>query len=372
MKSDTMTINIPNLFQSLGHDSFMQILGAIIPTWAILMIALERVFPYTKGVKLFRRGFWIDLIWYTFIQSKILEILIFTYIILGLKNYLGLQNFGPLSHWNFWVLLGIFFVTHDFYIYWFHRLQHNNKYLWRTHEAHHSNREIDFIAGSRSHPLEILINQTIEFTPIFFLVDSTTAAYLFPLKGLIDALWGMWIHANVNVNSGRLQYIINGPEMHQWHHANHYEVFYKNYSTKLAIWDWIFGTGFLPNLKPLKFYFAKPQVFGLPYAYPKGYFSQLIYALIRFDFRYIEDKSIYSDVLNFRKKLTSSVLSIFQIDKRWTEGELFDVNNDRFAIDAQTPICTKCGGIQKYYEREDQFIYTCERCNVDQELEKFN
>ena len=87
-------------------------------------------------------------------------------------------------------------------MYWMHRFQHNNKYLWRTHEAHHSVREVDFLAGSRSHFSEILINQTIEFAPIFFLLDIESAMYMYPAKALLDAVWGMWTHANVNVNTG--------------------------------------------------------------------------------------------------------------------------------------------------------------------------
>jgi sterol desaturase/sphingolipid hydroxylase (fatty acid hydroxylase superfamily) len=367
-----MHLLIPQFLSDLGHDRFMMILGIIIPSWAILMIVLERLFPYTAHVKLFRRGYWIDLIWYTFIQSKVLDIFIFTYIILAVKNALGLAHSGPLSHWNFWLLLFIFFVTHDFYIYWFHRLQHNNKWLWRTHEAHHSVREVDYIAGSRSHPLEILINQTIEFAPMFFLLDTETAMFMYPLKGLIDALWGMWIHANVNVHSGKLQYILNGPEMHQWHHANHYEVFYKNYSTKLAIWDWIFGTAFLPNLKPLHFHFNKPKMYGLPYAYPKGYFSQLLMAIVRFDFRFVEEKSFYNKILNFRKNLAAFILRWFGVKESWTKIELFDDQNHRYDIDKKFHNCPTCGAIQKYFVREKSLVYFCENCSKDVELQKFN
>ena len=363
-----MLAMIPEIFIKLGHDNYMTIIGIIIPAWAILMIILERLFPYTQHVKLFRRGFWLDFIWYTLLQSKVLEIVIFTYIILGLKNYLGLQDFGPMSGMNFWLCLFIFFVTHDFYMYWMHRFQHNNKYLWRTHEAHHSGRQIDFMAGSRSHFSEILINQTIEFAPIFFLLDSDTAAFMYPAKALLDALWGMWIHANVNVNSGKLQYIINGPEMHQWHHANHHEVFYKNYSTKIAAWDWIFGTAFLPGLKPLNFAFPKPKMFGLPYAYPNGFWDQLVYAFFRFDFRFIEQNTVYKYLLNLRYHLMTSILPIFGINKAWVEKELFDRSNQRFDLDDNHRYEDE--GI-KYFYKENQLIYHKEE-DKDESLDKFD
>ena len=72
-----MLAMIPEIFIKLGHDNYMTIIGVIIPSWAILMIILERLFPYTQHIKLFRRGFWLDFIWYTLLQSKVLEIVIF-------------------------------------------------------------------------------------------------------------------------------------------------------------------------------------------------------------------------------------------------------------------------------------------------------
>jgi sterol desaturase/sphingolipid hydroxylase (fatty acid hydroxylase superfamily) len=88
------------------------------------------------------------------------------------------------------------------------------------------------------------------------------------LKGLIDGAWGVWIHANINVYTGWFQYVINGPEMHRWHHASgHGRI---NLATKLAIWDWIFGTAYRPKDK-------KIEQYGLCYSgYPGGYFRQFI------------------------------------------------------------------------------------------------
>ena len=73
--------------------------------------------------------------------------------------------------------MAFFFVVHDFYIYWFHRLQHRSAILWRIHEAHHATPEVDWLSGSRSHALEILINQTVEFAPIFLLGFGLLAAW---------------------------------------------------------------------------------------------------------------------------------------------------------------------------------------------------
>jgi sterol desaturase/sphingolipid hydroxylase (fatty acid hydroxylase superfamily) len=274
---------------------------------AAIIICLERLFPYTKGVKFFRDGWWLDFVWYTLIQSYFLKIFIFDYIIAPVKVHYHLENYGLLSNWPVWALVLLFFVVHDFYIYWFHRLQHESKILWRTHEAHHSVKHVDWLAGSRSHILEIIINQTIEFAPIILLLDNKTAAIVVPIKALMDAVWGMWIHSNIDVHSGKLQYFVNGPEMHQWHHADHQEVFYSNYSTKLAIWDWIFGTGFLPGLSPFKYQFLKPQKFGLPYDYPHDYFAQHWFAFYRFDVKKFESIPLVKTYINWKKPIFKMV-----------------------------------------------------------------
>lgn len=167
----------------------------------------------------------------------------------------------------------VFLATHDFYIYWMHRLQHKNKWLWRIHEAHHSPQNVDWLSGSRSHAIEILINQTIEFLPIILLGSPPEViAY----KGAISAVWGMYIHSNINVSTGKLQLIINGPEMHRWHHTvgkgrN------RNFGTKLAIWDWIFGTAFLPDN-------MKADYYGLKINFPKNYIIQFIFAFRAFKY----------------------------------------------------------------------------------------
>jgi sterol desaturase/sphingolipid hydroxylase (fatty acid hydroxylase superfamily) len=245
---------------------------AILLIWVAIVITLERIIPYRKGLPFFREGFWTDLVLYTFVQSYALKIIIFDYIIQPLDQHFGFSKLHFVTGWPVWVQVLFFVVTHDFYIYWFHRFQHSSPFFWRTHEAHHSGKQVDWLAGSRSHAVEILINQTIEFAPIILLGADPMVV---PIKACIDAVWGIWIHCNVDVRSGRLQYFINGPEMHLWHHADHEEVFYANFSTKFAFWDWMFGTAYLPDGR-------KPQKWGLPYVFPKDYFSQHIFSVARF------------------------------------------------------------------------------------------
>jgi len=240
----------------------------VIISTAAIFVGLERVFPYDKGQKIFRQGFWTDMIWYTIIQSYVLALVI-SAIIRWIDASTQISRLHLVSDWPIAVQVLVFFVTHDLYIYWFHRWQHHSKFLWRIHEAHHSVKDVDWLAGSRSHSIEILINQTIEFLPMTLLGAAPEVPLI---KGVIDAVWGMYIHSNLDVHTGRLQYVINGPEMHRWHHAKEITEGGLNYSTKLAIWDWTFGTAYLPETK-------KPSGYGLEGVdFPKNYFTQHAFA----------------------------------------------------------------------------------------------
>ena len=267
--SDILWNFISSYFVSMSNAERTSIITIILS--AFLFIVLERIFPYKKGQKIFREGFFDDLALYTIAQSYILGIIIFSFIIYHIDSTTGLSRLNLFKTIPIWIQLIFFTLIHDLYIYWMHRFQHRNKWLWRIHEAHHSPKEVDWLSGSRSHALEILINQTVEFAPIILLGAPVE---VIAFKGMISAVWGMYIHANINVHSGKLQLIINGPEMHRWHHSTG-KGRNRNFSTKLAIWDWIFGTAYLPKDQ-------KVDKYGLKAFFPQNYFKQFIFAFRAF------------------------------------------------------------------------------------------
>jgi sterol desaturase/sphingolipid hydroxylase (fatty acid hydroxylase superfamily) len=280
--------------------NLLTITTSILFCWMFFIILMERLYPYRKGLKFFREGFWVDLVWYTLIQSYFLKILIFDYIIQPINHSFDWSDYQFVKHWSVPAQVLFFLITHDFYIYWFHRLQHANKFFWRTHEAHHSGKEVDFLEGSRSHVVEIIINQTIEFLPIIVLGADPA---VLPIKALLDAVFGMFIHANINVKMGKWKYIFNSPELHLWHHANYQEVFHANFSTKFAFWDYLFGTAYFPEHKPGN----ERENWGLYYDYPKDYFLQHAFSVKRFDekklLRYKWFAWYYNLRPNFLKKI---------------------------------------------------------------------
>lgn len=314
--------SIIDLFSSINWNSPATISSLVILSAVVLFSILERFFPFKKGLPYFRKGWYLDLVWYTFIQSFILGIVIFTLIIEPVRNALALPEEGLISHWPLWALILFFFVTHDFYIYWFHRWQHYNKWLWRTHEAHHSVEQVDFVAGSRSNMVEILINQTIEFMPIILLLDVETGILVKYIKASIDAVYGQFIHANLNVRMGKLGYIFNGPILHQWHHGDQVEVYHANFATKLSLWDYLFRTAYNPH--------KKPERYGIWYRFPKDWFAQHIFSLVRFNVGKLENHPALKWYFDFRVNLIKLFFKVwkkifgFRLNKRrLVEGEIY-------------------------------------------------
>jgi sterol desaturase/sphingolipid hydroxylase (fatty acid hydroxylase superfamily) len=250
--------------------SWAALAPAIIVGAAAVIIGLERRWPYDRGQRFLRDGFWVDFLGYGLIQSYLLALVIRA-LVAWIDGATGASTHGLVSAWPIALQVAFFALTHDFYIYWFHRWQHRNRWLWRIHEAHHAASQVDWIAGTRSHSIEILINQSIELGAMV-LCGAHPDVIL--IKGALSAVWGMWIHCNVGVRTGWLQRVVNGPEMHRWHHARFYIGDGQNFGTKLAIWDWLFGTAYRPS--------GKPDGYGLDEPFPHGWLAQHVHAFRRF------------------------------------------------------------------------------------------
>ncbi|HET7360571.1 MAG TPA: sterol desaturase family protein, partial [Salinimicrobium sp.] len=59
-------------------------------------------------------------------------------------------------------------------------------------------------------------------------------------------------HANIAWDYGPFKYIFNNPKMHIWHHSREVPDRHKNrngvnFGLTLSIWDYLFGTAYLPQ-----------------------------------------------------------------------------------------------------------------------------
>jgi sterol desaturase/sphingolipid hydroxylase (fatty acid hydroxylase superfamily) len=171
-------------------------------------------------------------------------------------------------------LLLAFFST-DLFQYWAHRFFHTRVYLWRFHSIHHSTQNMDWLAGSRTHFIDIFFTRAMTFIPLYVLGFSTT---VFNVYIIFIAIHAVLIHANTRINFGFLKYIVTTPQYHHWHHCEDPKYYGHNFASIFPLIDIIFGTYYLPGKE-------WPAGTGVHEAqYPKGFLKQAVYPFTKSPF----------------------------------------------------------------------------------------
>lgn len=152
----------------------------------------------------------------------------------------------------------IMILAFDFGEFVGHYLSHKVPFLWSLHRAHHSAESLIVFTIHRTHPLSALLTQgVIKHLCIGVIVGS----FLYLTGGAADAgaiailgyfysiqlLRVMLQHSRIRMSFGWLNYIFVAPVLHQVHHSaelRHRDV---NMGANFAIWDWMFGTLYVPD-----------------------------------------------------------------------------------------------------------------------------
>lgn len=138
-------------------------------------------------------------------------------------------------------LLG--FLVYDFFYYWFHRILHNFRVLWRVHSVHHSIEELNAV-NDYHHWLEDALRVPLIVVPISLLVRIDATVLIICV--VILRFMGQMTHANSKVSYGLFRYVIAEPRFHRIHHSLEERHFDKNFAFMFPVWDVIFGTAYFP------------------------------------------------------------------------------------------------------------------------------
>ena len=130
--------------------------------------------------------------------------------------------------------------------YWIHRCFHRLPFLWRLHAVHHSSMAMDWLAGSRMHPLDALATRAGVMTVVVLAGASPSAVALYLAFVSFHAVF---IHANFGAGLEWLDPCLVTPRYHHFHHATEAEAIDKNFAVHLPVLDRMFGTQFLPETR---------------------------------------------------------------------------------------------------------------------------
>ncbi|WP_296148758.1 sterol desaturase family protein [uncultured Flavobacterium sp.] len=244
---------------------------------AVIFVPIEMVFPKRKDQKTFHEEWRTDLVYFV-----VSHLLVQFFGVITQKPATLFFGWIGLSGLHEWVqslpfiveLLFAFFIT-DLFQYWTHRFFHNYSYLWRFHSIHHSTENMDWLAGSRTHFVDIFVTRSMAFVPLYVFGFSTIT---FNVYVIFMAIHAVLIHSNTRINFGFIKYIFATPQYHHWHHCKNPKHYGKNFATIFPLIDKMFGTYYLPKDE-------WPEDTGLLEAdYPKGYLKQAIYPFTKSPF----------------------------------------------------------------------------------------
>lgn len=282
------------------HNYFYWLIGI-----SVFFFVLELVRPWRADQPKFRKDFWLDA-FYMFFNFFLFSLIIYNAasdVVVDLFNDgikavtgINLQAMNPMNTWPMWAILLVGFVVRDFVQWWVHRLLHRSPRLWEFHKVHHSVEQMGFAAHLRYHWMETIVYRSIEYIPLallgiglydFFVIHIFTLAVGhynhsnislsgYVTGGVLGALLGIVLafglfdasvfgsltpletlgvilgtSALTSIVLGPfMKLIFNSPEMHIWHHAHDWPSEHKygiNFGLTLSIWDWLLGTGTIPN-----------------------------------------------------------------------------------------------------------------------------
>jgi sterol desaturase/sphingolipid hydroxylase (fatty acid hydroxylase superfamily) len=247
---------------------------------SLLVFLLEIIVPWRKNQAIIRKGFWLDAFY-----------ILFNFFLFSLVGYNALSNVGVALFNDFlglfgiknivalevgslpiWAQLLIMFVIADFIQWNIHRMLHRVPWLWEFHKVHHSVKEMGFAAQFRFHFMETIVYKSIQYVPLAMIGFGIQEFFI---VNMFAVFIGHINHANLNWNYGILGYVINNPRMHIWHHAKEFpedRPYGMNYGLSLSIWDYLFGTAYIPeDGKDLEIGFKGDERF------PKSFIEQMLY-----------------------------------------------------------------------------------------------
>lgn len=149
-------------------------------------------------------------------------------------------------------------VAIDFSQYISHLLLHKLPVLWEFHKVHHSATTLTPFTTFRVHPVEFIVHTTLGLVAgtlvgsLFYLLHPTglnTLGYLgVPALTLFFNIVANLRHSHVWLAyNDTLSHVLVSPAQHQIHHSNDPKHFDKNLGILFSLWDWAFGTLYIPD-----------------------------------------------------------------------------------------------------------------------------
>lgn len=133
-------------------------------------------------------------------------------------------------------------VLLDYTLYLWHILTHRIPFLWRFHQVHHIDLDLDASTAVRFHFGELGISTAFRSAQVLAIGVTPRALSLWQDLLLLSILFH---HSNVRLPlklERRIARFVMTPRLHGIHHSAKPDEVSSNWSSGLTVWDWLHGT----------------------------------------------------------------------------------------------------------------------------------
>lgn len=134
------------------------------------------------------------------------------------------------------------FLLMDLTFYWWHRVNHRLPVLWRFHNVHHCDPDMDVTTSFRFHVVEILYSSVFRVVQVGLIGVAPLTYVVYEAVFTVET---MFHHSNFRLPirfERWLNRILVTPRMHGIHHSNVEQETNSNYSVIFRWWDQIHRT----------------------------------------------------------------------------------------------------------------------------------
>jgi len=213
-----------------------------------VFLIVERLRPAQRR-PLFARGYRQDLL-YTVLNATLTVPLVtaltlsFAAVVDRSLPWLVLARIGTVPGW---AAIAVIFVAMDGCNWFAHLANHRVRMLWRFHELHHSQEDMNVLTVFRTHPF-IHVSYLIALVPGIVLVanGALPTALLVAYGGVVA-----FAHSNTNLGFGPLERVFVSPNYHRIHHQldGPQDI---NLGFALTIWDQMFKRAVFPTPETIR------------------------------------------------------------------------------------------------------------------------
>src|SRR6266404_489659 len=218
----------------------MQFALYVLPVVFLLLLALEQVFPLRRPKRRLVRRLLVNVcVGALAVATAAALVKPVASVLIEHASEIGLLSIVALPQSARWI---IGFLLLDVSFYYWHRANHVSRFLWRFHNAHHIDPDLDVSTAFRFHFVEIGLSAGFRAVQIALIGGSP---WVFIVYELVFQLNTLFQHSNIRlpiVAERWLSLILVTPRMHGIHHSQVREENNSNWSSVFSCWDRLHGT----------------------------------------------------------------------------------------------------------------------------------